>query len=185
MTHCPVPGNAHVDECATFVDYADGLTNCSVDSSLVRVPCLILYKKTRIDVRAAIRSHAETWTTGTLEKLDAIDAYLFADDGTSLKHLEFVLHKHKWDEASHRFAVDICPDVLIGSKRTSSWPMMISRRELIWKVRDESLKKLVIVVPPVLLLGKLTADTFYSALFCSPVPKRVRMSDVVCSKRLS
>ena len=135
-------------------------------------------------MRAGLQSHAYARVSSTMDALDRIDHDLFRPDGTIKHRLLFSLNKIKFDEAGARFAMNVCPEILCGATQTATWPMMVARRELLWQCADAPLQRLTIAVPPVLMLGKLTAETCYCALFLMAVPKRVRVCQSVGSHML-
>ncbi len=132
--------------------------------------------KNRYDCKAGIKSTAMAWITAVIMQLDELDEELF-DGETPRIPILWVCTKLMWDEASTQMAIAMSS--LISSVHAdcieaqhASWPIMQSRRRLRFQRRDERPRTFETACPPVLLLGKVTADCFYVALYLQKIAKR-------------
>ena len=60
-------------------------------------------------------------------------------------------------------------DSAIRPQRVSKWHIMASSRKLVWTHPCQDLvRELLIPIPPSVLVGVITSETFYDALFAQP-----------------
>jgi hypothetical protein len=114
--------------------------------------------KTRLQIREGVQSVALAWIKLQEQSLEDV---LVATHG---QQVELFFEKIKWDETKQTVTMAF-PDSLTRDASRASWNVMVQRRTLGWKIAGQNVTKFQIVVPPVILVGTINADTFYDSLF--------------------
>jgi hypothetical protein len=131
-------------------------------ASLQGITCNAVHQGvSRVSVRLAIKSVAKAWLDSQIHWLGMLGRELQALHGS---RLEFFCDKIKWDETKMTFPFNISSSTVVD-RSIGSWNVMVSRRYLTWKCQGQLARSVQVVMPPRVLLGSITADTFYDALF--------------------
>ena len=124
----------------------------------------LAHKQSRPTVRCGHMATAYAWLQATREHLNGVRADITAHG----KRLAIFLEKLKWDESSQVLVLDILADRILRDAARSSWHIMLQHRELWWRIDgEEVVQRVVIAMPPSVLVGAVDSDCFYDALFCT------------------
>jgi hypothetical protein len=128
-----------------------------------------LTELSRRQLKREIKSVASFRIDYQMQKIDQFQTVLSAP---GCPVLDFSFDKVKWDEAKQRFAMPM-PDINT-EQSIAGWNTMRIRRSVGWKLESHNaVMKWDIVVPPVAIIGALNADSFYDAVFCQPLSRRL------------
>lgn len=129
--------------------------------------------RARNECRWATQAAALVWLRAQLRMVEDTFAALQGQD------IDVFYDCMKWDETKQHCGLEF-GDASAGRHASrSGWNFMVSRRRFGFKVRGEPLQEVSITMPPVVLVGSVTADSFVDAIFHHPYATK----SIVCCAR--
>ncbi len=127
------------------------------------------FGKSRRQIRELTHAMAAVYLT----ELEATISYWeLRFDSTADLVLDWDVSFRQWDEGLQQCAAPM-HRLLSVSQSVAQWNCMVQRRVLRWKEQRRQPCQLRAAVPSQILVGKITADTFYDALFCKPMSRKI------------
>lgn len=122
------------------------------------------FKRSRREIVRAIKSTAMSWLKCQL--------FFLQSTRQALEHqqIDIFMDSMKWDETKQTLALPFS-DLLTDQQSISGWNLMVVKRRIGWCLPGKPFVWTDIVVPPQVLIGQITADCFYDALFCTKLAK--------------